>query len=81
MKTKNKKNYIVVIPARYDSTRLPGKLLIKLRGKTVLQNVWEKCVKSVGFNNVIPYTDNALHEKIYILLPSYIFKNKSLSRL
>lgn len=53
MKTKNKKNYIVVIPARYDSTRLPGKLLIKLRGKTVLQNVWEKCVKSVGFNNVI----------------------------
>jgi len=53
MKIKNKKNYMVVIPARYDSTRLPGKLLIKLRGKTVLQNVWEKCVKTVGFNNVI----------------------------
>ena len=28
MKTKNKKNYIVVIPARYDSTRLPGKVLM-----------------------------------------------------
>lgn len=30
----------VMIPARYDSTRLPGKLLMDIHGKTVLERVW-----------------------------------------
>ena len=46
-------DYLVVIPARYNSTRLPGKLLIKLNNKAVLQHVWEKCVNAVGYENVL----------------------------
>ena len=46
-------DYLVVIPARYNSTRLPGKVLIKLNNKAVLQHVWEKCVNAVGHGNVL----------------------------
>ncbi len=35
---------IIVIPARYDSTRLPGKLLADLAGKPVIQWVYEKAL-------------------------------------
>lgn len=45
-------DYILVIPARLQSTRLPNKLLIKINKKTVLERVWEKCVKAVGKNKV-----------------------------
>jgi 3-deoxy-manno-octulosonate cytidylyltransferase (CMP-KDO synthetase) len=45
-------DYILVIPARLQSTRLPNKLLIKINKKTVLERVWEKCVKAVDKNKV-----------------------------
>ncbi len=45
-------DYILVIPARIKSTRLPNKLLIIINKKTVLQRVWEKCVMAVGKNKV-----------------------------
>ncbi|MDD9824248.1 MAG: 3-deoxy-manno-octulosonate cytidylyltransferase [Gammaproteobacteria bacterium] len=35
-------DYTVVIPARYASTRLPGKPLLEIAGKPLLQHVWEK---------------------------------------
>lgn len=35
-----------IIPARWKSTRLPGKVLADLGGKPILQHVWENCVKS-----------------------------------
>ena len=34
---------IVVIPARYTSSRFPGKPLIDLLGKTMIERVWERC--------------------------------------
>lgn len=34
---------LIVIPARYASTRLPGKPLIEVAGKPVVQHVWERC--------------------------------------
>lgn len=39
--------YIVVIPARYKSTRFPGKPLINLCGKSMLQRTYEQCLKVV----------------------------------
>lgn len=36
----------VLIPARLQSTRLPGKLLLDLQGKTVLQRVYEQAQKA-----------------------------------
>lgn len=37
---------LIVIPARYGSTRLPGKALKLLAGKPVVQHVWQACVKA-----------------------------------
>jgi 3-deoxy-manno-octulosonate cytidylyltransferase (CMP-KDO synthetase) len=47
----------VVIPARYASTRLPGKPLLPLRGKPMLQWVHEVAVSS-GADEIIMATDD-----------------------
>ena len=51
-------NFIVVIPARFESSRFPGKPLADLCGKSLLQHVWEKCVSAVGGENVVIATDD-----------------------
>ncbi len=33
---------VIVIPARYGSTRLPGKLLLDIAGKPIIQWVYER---------------------------------------
>lgn len=38
----------IVIPARYASTRFPGKPLAELNGKPMLQHVYEKALAAVG---------------------------------
>ena len=38
--------YRVVIPARYGSTRLPGKPLLPLAGKAMIQWVYERARRS-----------------------------------
>jgi 3-deoxy-manno-octulosonate cytidylyltransferase (CMP-KDO synthetase) len=38
-------NIIICIPARYESTRLPGKPLMKINGKTIIQHVYEKALE------------------------------------
>ena len=50
--------FVVVIPARYESTRLPGKPLINLEGKSMILRTYEKCVKAVGANLVYVATDS-----------------------
>ena len=37
---------LAVIPARYASTRFPGKVLAQLGGKPIIQHVWERAVQS-----------------------------------
>ena len=37
---------LAVIPARFASTRFPGKVLAMLGGKPIIQHVWERAVKS-----------------------------------
>lgn len=45
----NNKTFLAVIPARYSSTRLPGKVLLDIHGKSLIQRVYErvKCCKAV----------------------------------
>ncbi len=50
-------SFTVIIPARYASTRLPGKLLKDLAGKPVLQHVWERAAAS-GASRVLVATDD-----------------------
>jgi 3-deoxy-manno-octulosonate cytidylyltransferase (CMP-KDO synthetase) len=48
----------VIIPARFDSTRMPGKVLVNINGKTMLQHVYERAMES-GADSVVIATDNA----------------------
>lgn len=48
-----------IIPARYASTRLPGKLLIPVLGKTILQRTFENARKSSFLDHLLVATDDA----------------------
>lgn len=50
-------SFTVIIPARYASTRLPGKLLQDIHGKPMIQHVWERAVES-GASRVLVATDD-----------------------
>jgi 3-deoxy-manno-octulosonate cytidylyltransferase (CMP-KDO synthetase) len=50
--------FTVVIPARYASTRLPGKPLQDIAGKPMVRHVWEQARKS-GASRVVVATDDA----------------------
>ncbi len=47
-----------IIPARYASTRFPGKPLVKIEGKTMIHRVWEQAKKSGSLNRVVVATDD-----------------------
>ena len=49
----------VVIPARYHSTRLPGKPLIPLAGKPMIQRVYERALRIPHADTVLVATDDA----------------------
>ncbi len=49
--------FIVIIPARYASSRLPGKPLLDIAGKPMLQHVYEQARKS-GAEQIIIATDD-----------------------
>ena len=51
-------NFSVIIPARYASTRLPGKPLLDICGKPMLQHTYERALKS-NADRVIIATDDA----------------------
>ena len=57
---------VIVIPARLNSSRLPNKVLLDLKGKTVLQRVFEQCLKVINV-------------KIYIATDSELIREKSLA--
>ncbi|MBK0384223.1 3-deoxy-manno-octulosonate cytidylyltransferase [Pedobacter sp. SD-b] len=47
-----------IIPARYDSTRFPGKPLIDLAGKSMIQRVYEQAKKASSLADVVVATDD-----------------------
>jgi 3-deoxy-manno-octulosonate cytidylyltransferase (CMP-KDO synthetase) len=50
---------VLVIPARYKSTRFPGKPLIDLDGKSMIQRVYEQCLKAVPASAVYVATEDS----------------------
>ena len=50
--------FVVVIPARYGSSRFPGKPLAMIAGKPMIQHVWEQARKSSA-ERVVVATDDA----------------------
>lgn len=49
---------VIVIPARYDSTRFPGKPIALLRGKPLIQHVYENAKGAASAEDVIVATDS-----------------------
>ena len=60
----NKLNAVVIIPARYASTRLPGKLILPevkaVTGKYIIEHVYQNVKRSRRIERVIVATDSQL---------------------
>ncbi|MFL0806626.1 MAG: 3-deoxy-manno-octulosonate cytidylyltransferase [Oceanobacter sp.] len=56
-------NYKIVIPARYGSSRLPGKPLIELAGKPMIQHVYERACET-GADEIVIATDDPRIEAV-----------------
>ena len=48
---------VAVIPARWQSTRLKGKVLVKIKGKPMVQHVWERLKKAQEIDNIVIAVD------------------------
>lgn len=53
-------SYTIIIPSRYSSTRLPGKPLIDIHGKPLIQHVYECATKSAATDVVIATDDERI---------------------
>ena len=51
-------NYLVVIPARMESMRLPKKPLIDIAGKSLIQRTCEQVAKVIPIENFLVATDH-----------------------
>ena len=52
--------FMVVIPARFASTRLPGKPLLDIAGLPMIQRVWQQACKSAAARVVIATDDSRI---------------------
>jgi 3-deoxy-manno-octulosonate cytidylyltransferase (CMP-KDO synthetase) len=51
-------NIVGIVPARFASTRFPGKPLVDINGKSMIQRVYEQCLLSKHLSRVIIATDD-----------------------
>jgi 3-deoxy-manno-octulosonate cytidylyltransferase (CMP-KDO synthetase) len=49
---------LAVIPARYASSRFPGKALARIAGKPMVQHVWERTMRAGSVDEVVVATDD-----------------------
>lgn len=47
-----------IIPARYESSRFPGKPLLDLKGKPMIQHVYERCQMAASLDELVVATDD-----------------------
>ncbi|RUO33228.1 3-deoxy-manno-octulosonate cytidylyltransferase [Aliidiomarina soli] len=57
-------SFTVVIPARYDSSRLPGKPLAEIAGKPMIQHVYERALESGAAEVVVATDDKRIKEAV-----------------
>jgi 3-deoxy-manno-octulosonate cytidylyltransferase (CMP-KDO synthetase) len=55
----NHSHILGVLPARWGSTRFPGKPLHRIAGKPLIQHVWERCQRCSGLDEIIVATEDA----------------------
>ncbi len=54
-----KNKFVIIIPARFKSSRFPGKPLVDLCGKSMIYRVWERCCLALSKDLVYVATDDA----------------------
>ena len=59
MHTSGKHHILGIIPARWASTRFPGKPLHLIAGKPLVQHVWERCQQCSLLDDILIATDDA----------------------
>ena len=59
---------IIIIPARYHSSRFPGKPLADILGKSMIEHVYEKAARSKRADEVIVATDDL---RIYTMVKGF----------
>ena len=52
----------VVIPARYQSSRLPGKPLVNINGKPLIQHVYERAIQTQADEVIIATDDKRIED-------------------
>lgn len=57
-------SFKVVIPARYASSRLPGKPLLEIAGKPMIQHVYERALESGAGQVVVATDDERIAERV-----------------
>ena len=57
-------DYLLIIPARYDSKRLPGKPLLDIRGIPMIVRTFNQCIKVVPRSKILIATDDKRIQKI-----------------
>jgi 3-deoxy-manno-octulosonate cytidylyltransferase (CMP-KDO synthetase) len=57
-------SFVVVIPARYHSTRLPGKPLLEIAGKSMIQRVWEGAKQSSADAVIVATDDQRIYQAV-----------------
>ena len=72
------KDFVIIIPARYNSSRFPGKPLALINNQTLIEHVYNKCLKTTGKKNIYVATDD---KRIVHFLKSkniqYIYTSKN----
>ena len=53
------RKYVLVIPARYESSRFPGKPLVDILGKSMIQRVYERCLIAIKKDLIYIATDDS----------------------
>lgn len=56
--TASKHSIIGILPARWGSTRFPGKPLHRIAGKPLIQHVWDRCKSASSLSEIIVATDD-----------------------
>jgi len=53
-----KHEHVIIIPARYKSSRFPGKPLVAINGKSMIERVWQRCCMAIDQSFVFVATDD-----------------------
>lgn len=68
-------NQIGIIPARYSSSRLPGKVILDIGGKSMIQRVYEQASKAI--DTVVVATDDSRVEHVVKKFGGLVVKTSS----